>query len=48
LSESTNLVRVGIRRETDGQFVSITLPQRGHWIRQGQKVCTIHPAGVRR
>ena len=25
---------------------SITLPQRGQWIRQGQKVCTIHRDGI--
>jgi glycine cleavage system H protein len=28
-----------------GKLESITLPQRGQWIRQGQKMCTIHRDG---
>jgi glycine cleavage system H lipoate-binding protein len=28
-----------------GKVESITLPQRGQWIRQGQKMCTIHRDG---
>jgi len=49
LSESTNLVRVGMddfASKLTGKFESIELPQRGQWIRQGQKVCTIHRDGV--
>jgi glycine cleavage system H protein len=49
LSESTNLVRVGLddfASKLTGTVESITLPQRGQWIRQGQKVCTIHRDGV--
>jgi glycine cleavage system H protein len=49
LSESTNLVRIGMddfAAKLTGKFESITLPQRGQWIRQGQKVCTIHRDGV--
>jgi glycine cleavage system H lipoate-binding protein len=29
-----------------GKLENITLPQRGQWIRQGQKVCTIHRDGT--
>jgi len=29
-----------------GQVESITLPQRGQWLRQGQKVCTLRRDGV--
>src|SRR5208282_3017186 len=49
LSESTNLVRVGMddfASKLTGTVDSITLPQRGQWIRQGQKVCTIHRDGA--
>ena len=49
LIESTNLVRVGMddfASKLTGTVESITLPQRGQWIRQGQKVCTIHRDGV--
>jgi glycine cleavage system H lipoate-binding protein len=28
-----------------GKVENITLPQRGQWIRQGQKMCTIHRDG---
>ena len=45
LSESPNLVRVGLddfASKLTGMVESITLPQRGQWIRQGQKMCTIH------
>ncbi len=47
LSESPNLVRVGMddfASKLTGKVESIDLPQRGQWIRQGQKVCTIHRA----
>ena len=49
LSESTNLVRVGMddfASKLTGTADSITLPQRGQWIRQGQKMCTIHRDGA--
>jgi glycine cleavage system H lipoate-binding protein len=29
-----------------GKVQSITLPQRGQWLRQGQKLCTLHRDGV--
>ena len=48
LSESPNLVRVGMDDfacKLTGKVESITLPQRGQWIRQGQKMCTIHRDG---
>ena len=48
LSESPNLVRVGLddfASKLTGTLESITLPQRGQWIRQGQKMCTIHRDG---
>ncbi len=48
LSESPNLVRVGMddfASKLTGKLESITLPQRGQWIRQGQKVCTVHRDG---
>jgi glycine cleavage system H protein len=48
LSESPNLVRVGMddfASKLTGTLESITLPQRGQWIRQGQKLCTIHRDG---
>jgi len=49
LSESPNLVRVGMddfASKLTGKLESIALPQRGQWIRQGQKMCTIHRDGV--
>ncbi|MGB6472444.1 MAG: glycine cleavage system protein H [Candidatus Sulfotelmatobacter sp.] len=48
LSESPNLVRVGMddfASKLTGKVESIVLPQRGQWIRQGQKMCTIHRDG---
>src|SRR5579863_5547128 len=48
LSESPKLVRVGMddfASKLTGKVESITLPARGQWIRQGQKVCTIHRDG---
>jgi glycine cleavage system H protein len=48
LSESPNLVRVGMddfASKLSGTVESFTLPQRGQWIRQGQKLCTIHRDG---
>jgi glycine cleavage system H lipoate-binding protein len=49
LSESPSLVRVGMddfASKLTGKVERITLPQRGQWIRQGQKVCTIHRDGA--
>ncbi len=48
LNESPNLVRVGMddfASKLTGKVESVTLPRRGQWIRQGQKVCTIHRDG---
>ena len=48
LSESPHLVRVGVddfASKLTGKMERITLPQRGQWIRQGQKMCTIHRDG---
>lgn len=44
LSESHELVRVGIddfASKLVGKIESIALPQRGRWVRQGQKIWTI-------
>jgi glycine cleavage system H protein len=49
LSESPNLVRVGMddfASKLAGKVANITLPQRGQWLRQGQKVCTLHRDGA--
>lgn len=49
LQESPNLVRVGMddfATKLTGTAESFTLPQRGQWIRQGQKMCTIHRDGT--
>ncbi len=45
ISESPSLVRVGmddLASKLTGTVERITLPQRGQWIRQGQKLCTLH------
>jgi len=49
LSESPSLVRVGMddfASKLVGNVQRITLPQRGQWIRQGQKIATIFRDGV--
>lgn len=49
LAESPTLVRVGVddfAARLVGHFSRVTLPQRGQWIRQGQKLCTIQRDGV--
>jgi len=49
LSESPNLVRVGMDQfatKLTGKIQRITLPQRGQWIRQGQKIWTLHRDGA--
>ncbi len=48
LTESPSLVRVGIddfASKLTGKLDHIVLPQRGQWIRQGQKICTLHRDG---
>jgi glycine cleavage system H lipoate-binding protein len=48
LSESRDLVRVGMddfASKLVGKIDSIALPQRGRWIRQGQKIWTIFRDG---
>jgi glycine cleavage system H protein len=48
LSESPSLVRVGLddfASKLTGKLERIVLPQRGQWIRQGQKICTLHRDG---
>src|ERR1700684_298111 len=50
LSESPNLVRVGIddfASKLVGKVEHVMLPQRGQWIRQGQKVWSIVRNGVK-
>lgn len=49
LSESPSLVRVGMDEfaaKLTGKVARITLPQRGQWIRQGQKIWTLHRDGM--
>jgi glycine cleavage system H protein len=48
LSESPNLVRVGMddfAGKLAGKIDSISLPQRGQWIRQGQKIWSVQRDG---
>ena len=48
LGESPTLVRVGMddfASKLVGKVERIALPQRGQWIRQGQKVCTLYRDG---
>src|SRR6516225_7819135 len=48
LSESPSLVRVGMDEfasKLTGQIERIALPQRGQWVRQGQKIWTLHRDG---
>jgi glycine cleavage system H lipoate-binding protein len=48
LSESPDMVRVGMddfASKLIGKIESITLPQRGRWVRQGQKIWTIFRDG---
>lgn len=50
LSESPNLVRVGMddfAARLTGSVAKITLPQRGQWVRQGQKVATLFRNGAK-
>jgi glycine cleavage system H lipoate-binding protein len=44
-SEGPKLVRTGLddfAARVIGKVEKITLPQRGQWVRQGQKICTVH------
>ena len=48
LNESPTLVRVGLddfASKLAGKIERITLPQRGQWVRQGQKIWTLHRDG---
>jgi glycine cleavage system H lipoate-binding protein len=48
LSESPSLIRVGMddfASKLTGKVDRITLPQRGQWLRQGQKICTVYRDG---
>lgn len=50
LSESPNLVRVGLddfASRVLGKVDAVALPQRGQWVRQGQKLCTIERNGAK-
>ena len=50
LSESPNLVRIGIddfASKLVGKIEGVMLPQRGQWIRQGQKVWSMVRNGVK-
>src|ERR1017187_6576239 len=45
LSERPNLVRVGMddfASKLTGTIENIMVPERGQWIRQGQKMCTLY------
>jgi glycine cleavage system H lipoate-binding protein len=49
LSESPNLVRVGIddfASKLIGKVEAVSLPQRGQWIRQGQKILSFMRNGI--
>lgn len=49
LSESPSLVRVGMDEfasKLTGKIERIMLPQRGQWVRQGQKIWTLHRDGA--
>jgi glycine cleavage system H lipoate-binding protein len=49
LSESPSLVRVGMDEfasKLTGKIERISLPQRGQWVRQGQKIWTLHRDGA--
>jgi glycine cleavage system H lipoate-binding protein len=50
LSESPSLVRVGLddfASKLVGKIDHVSLPQRGQWIRQGQRIWTIHRDGAK-
>ena len=48
LNESPSLVRIGLDEfaaKLVGKIEKVSLPQRGQWVRQGQKIWTIHRDG---
>jgi glycine cleavage system H protein len=50
LSESPNLVRIGMddfATKLTGKIERVTLPQRGQWVRQGQKIWSFIRNGVK-
>ncbi len=50
LGESPSLVRVGMddfASKLAGKVERVSLPQRGQWIRQGQKIWTLHRDGTK-
>src|SRR5512140_562940 len=50
LSESPSLVRVGMddfASKLVGKIDEVTLPQRGQWVRQGQKIWSVLRNGVK-
>ena len=50
LSESPSLVRIGMddfSSKLVGKIDSVTLPQRGQWVRQGQKIWSVLRNGVK-
>jgi glycine cleavage system H protein len=50
LSESPNLVRIGMddfATKLTGKIEQVTLPQRGQWVRQGQKIWSVVRNGIK-
>ena len=50
LSESPNLVRIGMddfATKLTGTIEHVTLPQRGQWVRQGQKIWSVVRNGIK-
>ena len=50
LSESPNLVRIGMddfATKLNGTIEQVTLPQRGQWVRQGQKIWSVVRNGIK-
>lgn len=50
LSESPTLVRIGLddfASKLIGKVERVSLPQRGQWVRQGQKIWSIHRDGAK-
>lgn len=48
VAESSDLVRVGIddfAAKVGGTITKIDVPQRGHWVRQGQRIIAMHHDG---
>jgi len=50
LSESPNLVRIGMddfATKLTGKIEQVSLPQRGQWVRQGQKIWSVVRNGIK-